>query len=230
MPLFSQTDLEARTGAGYTDFTQAGTEMTPEQWSAYVVALEKEIAQAIASYTRRRAIEEAEYIEYHDGHGASGARREYVERDIRFVPAEQPVQAVVAVDVDIGTPNGPRHWEGRTPRSESAGGDYEILTRNGITRIRFHNRVPGSGTGNVRITYRAGFALGDPELDDLRGIALEMAGKVLEIKKRRQEAQAARRVGTRDSADMVPIGDPKVFSEDIKTRLAPYRRVRLRRR
>ena len=43
MTLFSQADLEARTGAGASDFLQAGEEMTADQWAAYVVALEKEM-------------------------------------------------------------------------------------------------------------------------------------------------------------------------------------------
>lgn len=230
MTLFSQADLEARTGAGASDFLQAGEEMTADQWAAYVVALEKEVSQAIARFTRRTAIEETEYTEFHDGGGPTGERRQYVERDVIILPWEQPVQSITSVDVDEATLSGARNWVPRTPRDETTGGDYEVLTRNGITRIRFHTRVPRKGHGNVRIVYRAGYAATSRELEDLRGIALEMAGKTLEIKKRRQEAQAARRVGTRDAADMVPIGDPKVLSDDIRTRLLPYRRERAGRR
>jgi len=226
MAFFSQSELEARTGYGYGDFLQNGVAMTAEQWAALVTSIEAEVRQAICTFCRRQAFEVATYTAYHDGSGPTGERREFTARDLLFIPREQPVVSITSISEDVGEPNGVISWVERIARSDSAGGDYSVLQKGRISVVRFHSNVPRKGEGNVKIVYSAGYASGSPVLSDLKGIALEMAGKILGIKKRRQEAAAARTSGTRDAADMVPIGDPKVLNDDTQTRPLPYRRER----
>lgn len=200
-------EIEARTGYAASDFKQAGVAMTAEQWADETARLIAEVSNLIDRHCRRGSFEETEYTEYHDGDGQTGR-----ETDRIYYPREQPVLAVTSVAESLGDA-----WADRA-------GTYDVITKGSLTQIRFRATTPRKGAGNVRIVYTAGYAAGSPTLDAIRGVALHMIATLLEIKKKRQEAIAARTMGTRDAADMVPVTDPRVFSRDILERLAPYRR------
>ena len=224
MAYTTQTEIEARTGYSNADFKQAGVAMTAEQWTAECTRLIAEVTNLIDRYCRRGSFESTAYTEYHDGDGATGDDGALREGDRIFYPREQPVIAVTSVSEDVGGKTAVPAWTVRTARSSEAAGDYDVIVKGPLTRVRFHANVPRQGIGTVKIVYTAGYAAGSPALDAVRGIALHMIATLLEIKKKRQEAIAARTVATRDAADMVPVTDPRVFSRDVQERLAPYRR------
>lgn len=225
MAYCTQTDIEARTSYGADESKQAGTAMTAEQWASYCTSLIAEVTGAINRFCRRASFEAATYTDLYDGRGCSGDRGEYLETDRIFLLREQPVSSIMTVKVDISDQNQVPVWVTRTPRSAEAVGDYGLVTRGPVSYLRFHNNVPRGGLNNVEITYVAGYAAGDPALDDIRGIALDIISQHLGRKKRLQEAIAARRLGTPDAAEMTPPAEPELtLTPDIKRRLAAYRR------
>jgi hypothetical protein len=223
---FSESELETWSGLGADDFQVAGVVMNSTQWSAYYTLLEETVRKTINTFCRRESFLSATYTDYHDGKEASGDHRDYQERDRIFFLLQQPVISITSVSEDIASKTSPEDWTARTARSSEIGGDYELIAKGGFSYIRFHNNVPRAGVNNVKIVYVAGYADSSEVFDDIKGIALDMASKHLQRKKRLQEAAAARTSGTRDAADMVPIGDPKLLTNDIKERLQPYKRAR----
>jgi hypothetical protein len=224
---FTQAELEAWTGLGAADFRIDGTEMTALQWTAYYETLEVTIRKGICTYCRRSSFFPTDYTELHDGRGPSDWQRTYREVDRKVLLIEQPVISIIKVEEDVASKGSPAIWREREARSDTIGGDYTLVTRGSYAYLRYHNNVPRSGVNVVRVTYTAGYPEGDGIYDDLRGIALDIASKHIQRKKKLQEAGAARQTATRDAADMFPIGDPKLLTDDIKTRLNPYVRARV---
>jgi hypothetical protein len=225
MTYCTQADIEAWTSYGATDFKQAGAVMTAEQWAAYCTALIAAVTAAVNRFCRRTSFSETEYTELHDGRGCTGDLNEFLESDRVYIPREQPVIAVSSVRVDESDPSSPPRWVERIPQSSTAAGDYDLVRRGPIKYLRFRTHVPPGGFGNVEITYTAGYPTGDPVLDDIKAIALDIAAQHLGRKKKLQEAIAARRVATIDAAEMTPPTEPDLtLTKDIKRRLASYRR------
>lgn len=226
-----QSDIESSGGGyGHSDFKQAGSEMTATQWQLYCIRLIDSVTSAINHYCRVTSFEENTYTEYHDGRGASAELGEYLERDRLFLLREQPATTITSVSENLANTTDAIAWTARTPRTTTSAvgaADYELLTRGTISYIYFHQNVPAKGKNNVKIIYVAGYDSDSERLDDVRLIAMQIADNFLGRKKRYQEANAARNVGTQDSADMFRLdADGAVFTQDIKMQLDKYRRYR----
>lgn len=218
MAYCSVADIESRTGYSEADFLAGGARMTEVQWTAFVGQLAAE-ASAWIDQTCRRSFASASYIEYRDGQGAAR---------LSYRLHEQPVSAVTTVEEDTNTTGVPT-WVTRTARSALVAGDYQVLVQNGLTAIVFHTNAPRAGTGNLRITYTAGYAVSDPVYLHIKGIAEQIVENALLRKKKIQESTAARTGAAKDAADMVPWSDPTVITAWIKKQLAPYVRNTVRR-
>jgi len=230
MSYTTQTEVEAYTSFGYTDFKQAGRAMTQQEWAAYLTQVINGVDQAINRFCGVQSFEEHEVTEYHDGRGMTGDRgRSYKESDRTILPIQQPVIEITEVAEDIGQKPGLPNWQVRHLRSELDTGDYEIMGVAGhFQYIRFFQKVPRKGNANVRILYTAGYPDNSPELDDIRLIALEMVANHLFSKKKDQESIAARMTPTRDAAEMIMSHRPGTkMDDDSKERLLQYRRNRL---
>lgn len=224
MEYCTQQDIEARTGYGATDFKQAGVTMSADQWATLCSDLINEATTAINRFCRRSSFEEKEYTEFHDGRGCTGELKEYREADRIYLLREQPVSGVTSVRVDRSDPGTPPLWVDLEPRGDEVAGDYSILKRGPVSYLRFMT-VPRQGHNNVEITYTAGYPAGSGELDDVRGICLDVIAQHLGKKKKTQEAIAARTASTHDAAEMTPPAEPHLtLTTDVKRRLAAYRR------
>jgi hypothetical protein len=228
MAYCTQSDIEAYTGYGYSDFKQAGVTMTSTQWANLVTSLIAGASQQINRFCNVGSFESTAYTEYHDGRGMTGDRgRSYREIDRTFLPHEQPVISVTSVKVDISPLSSAPSWTTMTPRAAGVAGQYAVSTDGYVTRIRFHDEVPKKGVKNVEITYMAGYASGHAVLGDIKFITMDIIANFLGKKKRGQEAAVVSwGTGTQDGANMVQMLHQEIFTEDIKTRLIPYRRSR----
>lgn len=225
MAYVTQEEVEARTSYNYEDFKQAGAVMTSVQWAAYITDLIAAATALINKFCRVTSLEETTYTEYYDGKGPTGEFNAYTERDRVFHLRNRPVQSVTSVSEDVNAKTSVPSWTARTVRSVSAAGDYELLTRYGLSHIRFHNNVPAEGVSNVKVIYAAGYATGSQELDEISMIAAELVANWLTQEKQRQEAIATRNYGVRDAAEMFVPPDQRVFPKDLQERLRKYRRA-----
>jgi len=218
MAYCSVADVEAQTGWSEADFLSGGARMTEAQWTDYVGIL---IAAASGwiDQTCRRTFALTAYTEYRDGQGADR---------LSYRLHEQPVAGISAVAEDTTTTAAPT-WTARTARTSTVAGDYRVLEQNGITSIVFTNNAPRHGTGNLRVTYTAGFSETSATYQHVRAICLQIVENALKAKKKLQESTAARQGPTKDSAEMVPIGDPAVVTDWIREQIAPYVRHTVRR-
>jgi hypothetical protein len=228
MAYCTQAEIEALTGYGYQDFRQGDASMTSNQWASLVTALIAGVSQQINLYCRRESFESAEYVEYHDGRGMTGEKgRSYREIDLNLLPREQPVISVSKVEIDQNSIQEIPSWKEMTVRSALNGGHYAVLVDGSLTRIRFHSEVPRAGQKNVRITYTAGYASNSPVLADIKLIALDIIANILGKKKREQEAAVASfGTGTSEGANLIQMIRPEIITDDVKIRLALYRRSR----
>jgi hypothetical protein len=211
-------DIEAQTGYSNADFISGGTRMTAEQWTDYVTLLIASASAWIDTFCRRSFILK-DYVELRDGQGVLGPI---------YRPHQQPVVTITEVAEDV-TLTGAPTWTVRTARSALVAGDYRVLEQNGITSVVFTNNLPRCGTGNVRITYSAGFAETSGIYLHVRDICKQIVENALMRKKKLQESTAARNGPTKDAAEMIPVGDPKVVTDWIKDQLKPYVRNTVRR-
>lgn len=228
MAYLTQSEIEAHTGYTYTDFKQAGSAMSSAQWTSYLTGILIPAVQAeINHFCSRGSFEVTSYTDYFNGKGMSGLRgRMYREQDRVFIPKEQPVVSVTSVSENTGYPSDAITWTARTVQSTSVGGDFALIVRNNLTRIRFHSEIPKLGIGNVKIVYTAGYTTDSATFLGIKAIALEMVANYLARKKRDQETIAARRVSTQDSANMFQEKRPELMTEEIQLMLQPYRRIR----
>jgi hypothetical protein len=225
MAYCSQQEVEAHTGYSNNDFRQADQFMTSQQWTTYITMVIAGAAETINRYCNRQSFESANYTEYHDGRGPTGDRgRYYREIDRTFLPREQPVISVTSVSVDTN-PTGAPSWTVMTMRDTGVIGNYFVVSDGYVTKIIFNNTIPQAGKGNVKIVYSAGYASGSPVLADIKFITLDLVANFLAQKRREQEAIVASfDSGTQTIAQMISLLHPEVFTEDLKLRLAPYRR------
>jgi hypothetical protein len=226
MALVTQTDLEAHTGYINTDFKQAGSVMTSNQWVVYVSVVTSAAESIVNRYCARKSFEVVSYTEYHSGRGPSGeGGRTYRELDRVFIPVEQPVTTLTSVYEDVNPTGSVESWTLRTARSTIVAGDYQVIVKENLTKIRFHNNVPKLGLSNLKLTYSSGYLPTDQPYGAAKLAALELCANVLARKKRDQQAQVAARVPTVTGADMFQMQRPDIFTQEIRDLLAPYRRM-----
>lgn len=226
MALITQSDVEAHTGYTYTDFKQAGAAMTANQWAAYVATVIAAADSIVHQFCNRGSFAVTSYTDYHSGRGRTGENgRAYREIDRVFIPYEQPVTAVTTVHEDVSTVSSVASWTLRAVRSGSVAGDYQVLEKEELVRIRFHENVPKEGYGNVKIVYTAGYATSHIAYAAAKLASLELSANVLARKKRDQQAQVAAREPTKTGADMFQMQRPDIFTKEIQEILQPYRRL-----
>lgn len=228
MAYLTQTSIEEFSGYGYQDFKIAGAAMTATQWATFCTHIVDWTTQLINRWCSVTSFEVHSVVEYHDGKGYSGdGSYEYVEWDKSYYLRE-PATGVISVEEDINPKTALPAWTTRYERSAATIGDYEVATRGELTKVRFHNNMPSQEQNNLRITYYAGYAAGSVQLNEIQFIANRIAANILTYKKKIQEAQTIRNMGTRDYAQMFEIPDErKIMTEDIRRDLHKYRRYQL---
>lgn len=226
MAYFSESDIEAYTGFGTSDFKQDAVTMTSAQWSAFCTTIVEYVTQLVNRYCNVVSFEPHQVTEYRNGMGASGDDDSYIDEDVTFYLGEYATGITVYEDDNAKT--GTQYFVERTARSTSATGDYDVATRYELTMIKFHDNYPLEGWHNVKITYWGGYESGSNELDEIKLICLDIAAEILRHKKKLQESTTIRATGVRDYAEMFKIdNDPVFLTEGIKQRLHKYRKYRM---
>jgi hypothetical protein len=226
MALISQSDVEAHCSYTNTDFKMAGSAMTSNQWASYLATVMASAESIVNQYCNRSSFEVVSYTEYHSGRGRTGENgRAYRELDRVIIPFQQPVVTLTSVHEDISDVTSAESWTERVARSELVPGDFQVIVKENLTRIRFHDNVPRLGSGNVKIVYTAGYATDHPAYAAAKLAALELCANIMARKKRDQQAQVASREPTKNAADMFQIQRPDVFTQEIQDLLQPYRRL-----
>jgi hypothetical protein len=228
MALFSQTDIESFTGAGYADFKQASVTMTATQWATFATFVVDTVTQIMQRYCNVTSFELHQATDLFNGHGASGDYEQYIDADKSFYLKEN-VCATGVTEVAVDTN---RYmllaWSTKWARSAATIGDYQADTDRELTIVNFHDNIPEEGIKNVRITYWAGYVSGSKELNELKQIALRIVANLLAYKKKQQEAYTLRASGVRDYSQMFEVPEErKILTEDILRDLNKYKRYQI---
>lgn len=229
MSYFTLSELEAYSGLGRTDFKSAGTQMATAEWTAFATFEHAAIAQIVNRWCNVPTFELHTVVEYKNGRGATGDFGEYLDDDYVYY-LNEPATSITSIEenVNYGTGTASTSWATRAQYTEVDSGDYEFFDNQSVPTISFNKSAPAKGRRNVRVTYTGGYAVGSPELTDIKRLALKMATKDLVFKKKVQEAQTARAQGTKDFAPMFDaISDGNVLTKDITMMLCRYRRYNL---
>jgi hypothetical protein len=238
MSYLNQTDIETYTGFGSTDFKQAGSTMSATQWATFCTSVVNRVTQLINRFCNVSTLETHTATEYHSGRndgqqdfrnyfyygGSNPNSQYYTELDRTFYLREVCYSTTATVEEDL-TVSSTFGWVTRTQRTSTATGDYNIFSHNDLTSIQFINNVPMWGRDNLRITYIAGYASGSAELDAINLIAIQIAQRILLIKKKVQEAATIRGSGVRDYSPMFELTtETNILTNDVKEQLLPYKR------
>jgi hypothetical protein len=175
-------------------------------------------------------------VEYKTGKGTSDddtPTSGYLDSDVEFylrnlyLEGGTPVSyAAIVVEEDLSTPTATPNWTLRTARSSVSAGDYQVITENELTYVRFHNNVPRQGRRNLRFTYYTGYAPTSAEFGDIKLQVLRAFKNLIMLKKKVQEASTIRNYAVRDYSQMFePFDESSILSESEKTALERYRRL-----
>lgn len=218
--LVTVTDIEAQGGYSYEDFKQAGARMDASKFTTLVENLIEAATSATLTYCGRTSWVEATVTEYHNGKGQA------TEKALIYMLREAPFISLTSLHVDTSDFTAAENWVERTVRSSEAAGDFALLRRPRYVMIRFHNNAPEIRDSNIKIIYKAGYQITDPEYADIKQIIIQIVRNNLDYIKHQQESYAANnaRIATQDAATMIPITDKRIFSESIERRLKPYKR------
>jgi hypothetical protein len=237
---FTVAELETFTGMANTDFKVAGVTMTPAQWSAFLTLMIPNVEQALHRYCNVTSFDPTTAIvELHSGRGAtndeygsganlglafSGQGTAYIPNDTEFYLREL-LYTMTSVEEDTAPKTTIPAWVTRTARSAIVAGDYEVITKNETTLVRFHQNVPSAGNDNVRITYYTGYGTTSAQYLEIKLQALRMMSNLLLHKKKIQEALTIRAQGIRDYSQMFDImNESAILTENIKLVLDKYKR------
>jgi hypothetical protein len=248
------SDVEEFMGIAYTDLKVNGETMDEGAWIQFVQTYQVPIAEMIHRYCRVPTFDPASsralVIEYRNGRGSSyddapyirgysglAKENEYLETDIMFylrnlyftgtlnINGTTVTRAPLLVEEDTADKTATPNWLMRACRSLSVGGDYEVLTTDELTSVRFHNFVPKYGNSNIRFTYYTGY---DPASDDFKVIKLQVLRcfkNFVMLKKKTQEPLTIRAQGVRDFTTMMePFDEAHILGDLEKLALEPYRR------
>lgn len=222
------SEIEAFTSYSHTDFRKGGVVMTQEQWN---VLLDILIDGATASINKFCGVETfgiATHAELHSGKPRDGETGGILESTRNYYLHHFPVISITSVEEDTAPKISAPNWVTRVRRGTGVAGDYElVIFGSKLSYIRFHNNFPRAEVANIRITYRAGFPVGSDELNFMKTMTCQIVANALALKKKLQEAIAARNVGTRDAEEMFQITDPRIFTESLQKELIPFRRMRV---
>jgi hypothetical protein len=240
MVYINRGDIEGFTGMTYTDFKVGGVTMTEAQWIDFLTLMIPNIEQALHRYCNVTSFDPSTtLIEYHSGRGAtndeygsganlglafSGQGTAYIDNDTTFWLREL-LYTMTSVYEDTNPKTSVPAWTLRAERTAILAGDYEIVTKNELTCIRFHQNVPAAGNNNVKITYKTGYATTSAQYQEIKLQALRMMSNLLLHKKKIQEALTIRAQGIRDYSQMFDImNESAILTENIKLVLDKYKR------
>ncbi len=226
MAYLTQTELEQYTGFGSQGFKIAGAGMTATQWATFCSWVIDRVTHAINHECNVTSFEFGSTIEYHNGRGASGDNDQYQPFDKEFY-LHEPYYAMISVEEDIGGENELPDWDTRTERTAAATGDYMIISRDELVKVRFHDNIPQQGYDNVRITYYTGYATASTEMEEINDIAVRMAANWLIKKRKQQEVQTIRDTGVRNFSEMYGNIDMDIITPDIRQDLHRHKRYRM---
>ena len=240
MAYVTRGEIETFTGMYYTDFKVGGSTMTEAQWIDFLSYSIPNIDQIINRYCIVTSFDPTTAIvELHSGRGAtndeygsgsnlglawSSTGASYIESDTAFFLREL-FYSMTSVEEDTNPKTSVPAWTTRAVRSASVAGDYEIITKNEVTYIQFHQNVPLAGNNNVRITYYTGYGTGTAQYKEIKLQALRMVSNLLLHKKKIQEALTIRAQGIRDFSQMFDImNESALLTENIRLVLDKYKR------
>lgn len=241
MTYITKEDIEAYTGFTYKDFREAGEVMDETQWVSFLEDNIGNIEQMIHRYCNVTSFDPTTTIvEYHSGKGASDDEGvsysgyflkpysgSYIESDREFYLRE-PLYTLNSVEEDINPKTSLPNWQVRTLRTASVVGDYELITKNELSKVIFWQNIPTYGYNNVRITYKCGYGTSSPQYREIKLSALRAMANFLLHKKKIQEAVNIRALGVRDYSQMFDImNESVIMSNNVTTVLDKYRRIPL---
>ena len=241
MTYITKEDIEAYTGFTYKDFREAGEVMDETQWVSFLEDNIGNIEQMIHRYCNVTSFDPTTTIvEYHSGKGASDDEGvsysgyflkpysgSYIENDREFYLRE-PLYTLNSVEEDINPKTSLPNWQVRTLRTASVVGDYELITKNELSKVIFWQNIPTYGYNNVRITYKCGYGTSSAQYKEIKLSALRAMANFLLHKKKIQEAVNIRALGVRDYSQMFDImNESVIMSNNVTTVLDKYRRIPL---
>ena len=241
MTYITKEDIEAYTGFTYKDFREAGEVMDETQWVSFLEDNIGNIEQMIHRYCNVTSFDPTTTIvEYHSGKGASDDEGvsysgyflkpysgSYIENDREFYLRE-PLYTLTSVEEDVNPKTSLPNWQVRTLRTASVVGDYELITKNELSKVIFWQNIPTYGYNNVRITYKCGYGTSSAQYKEIKLSALRAMANFLLHKKKIQEAVNIRALGVRDYSQMFDImNESVIMSNNVTTVLDKYRRIPL---
>jgi len=241
MAYITRDEVEAYTGFNYKDFKESGKEMDETQWESFLISNISNIDQMINRYCNVTSFEPSTTIvEYHSGKGASDDEGvtysgyflkpysgSYIDSDREFYLRE-PYISMTLVEEDVAAKTSVPSWTARLARSAVIAGDYEVVTKNELTKIIFWQNIPTFGYNNLRITYKAGYPISSPQYKEIKFCALRTMANFLLHKKKIQEAVNIRALGVRYYSQMFDImNESALLTINVTTILDKYRRIPL---
>jgi len=107
----------------------------------------------------------------------------------------------------------------------ASGGDYELVTQDELTEVRFYNNIPRKDYNNVNFTYTTGYDPNSYQFADIKNSIKRMIKNYVMLKKKIQEPTTIRAHGARDYTTMFePFNEEQILSDMEKQALEPYRR------
>jgi hypothetical protein len=254
MSYVTPSDVETFVGIAYTDLKVDGRTMTTDEWIAFITSFERPIAKMIHRYCRvptfDPASSEALVVEYRNGRGANvddlpyirgstglAFDSDYYDTDITFylrnlyftgaitLLGVASTRAALVIEEDTATKTTAPAWTARTARTTGVAGDYEVVTTDELTEIRFHTNIPRRGKNNVKFTYYTGYDPTGPDFEVIKMQVLRCMKNFVMLKKKSQEPLTIRAQGVRDFSTMMdPFDEAHILGDMEKIALEPYRR------
>jgi hypothetical protein len=258
MVYVTASEVEEFSGVAHTDLKIAGRTMTDAEWISFVDTYQKPVSDVVHRYCRVPTFDptspEGLIVERRDGHtsadndfpyslgvGYSTAYTstygydvnpqdyEYYLPNLYFTGIVNGVNfPPIVIEEDMANKSAAPSWTVRTARSSTAGGDYEVLTKDELTSVNFHNNIPRAGRNNLRFTYYTGYDLASNQFKDIKMNILRCFKNLVMLKKKTQEPLTIRAHGVRDFQTMFePFDESQILSDTEMRLLEPYRRISL---
>jgi hypothetical protein len=231
-------DVEAFTGYGAEDMKQGSMAMEPAQWQDYctndlIPRIEQMFNRfcGVASFAPHTVIEyrnspgELEFLDNYMSWMTPGGPGLTNQEIPEFILAEP---CILVASVEIKPNNWIDQWETLIKVGSEQGEWYEV-TQDELTHI-YVNRIPPVGSGNIKITYTAGYPVGSTQYKEIQLIILRIIRINIEEKLKFQQAGTIRNTNVRDYAEMYDINkqqheDQYYIPRDILLECKKYQRL-----
>jgi hypothetical protein len=244
------TEVETFMGISHTDLKVEGRTMTDAEWNDFVAVYQIPVSELIHRYCRVPTFDpfadNALVVELKSGRGCTADDQPYIRgstglyeggdylpNDIEFYlkhlyytgQVGSVTRAPLVVEEDTADKASPWAWTARTPRSAVTGGDYELLTEDELTYVRFHVNVPRKGNQNVRMTYYTGYDPASPQFQTIKLNVMRCFKNFVMLKKKIGEPLTIRAHGVRDFQSMFePFDESHILGDLERASLEQYRR------